>query len=627
MSLTLGTNLLALKALKGVNDSSRALEGIFERLSSGQRINRASDDAAGLAVADSLRADARLARQASRNVNDAISLTNIYESALTELGQIVERQKVLAAQAANGNLSSSQREVLDLESKALTSEYNRIVGSTEFNGRNLFDPTDSQFLTVVGSGAQNVLSTELNQEILRKVSDGIVESSSTSAIQMDESQLIDIDGDGDLDVIGLVDNSSFVHRFTVRLNNGDGTFAGTQSYGQTAGVGNDFAVGDLNGDGNLDLIYDTNNLQIGWVAGNGDGTFGGMTFISSAATGDNTPLELTDLDGDGNLDLLRLDPTGSVVRGYLGNGNGTFGAAQTLTAAGGTGTTMQLVDVNNDGVNDIVVGADDRISVSLGSSDGTFSAFTSMSSPSIGENRLVVADIDQDGNLDIISGDYLTTNEVYIRYGSGDGSFSSVETYEVDGVFSSLVSADFNSDGLIDVAAAGSSTLYLLEQNEQGTFQIGENFGSSNFLNGSHEAADLNGDGVVDLVSAGASGESIELFGTEESATQPFRSIRSEEFALEALTALEEQSDEISLELGRIGAFQSRLAIAGRTLDVRALEYEAAESRIRDVDIASEVAELVRQQVLQQSATALLAQANQAPQLVLQLLDSLGSER
>ena len=127
MPITIGTNIASMRAQRQLGKATEQLSSAYERLSSGQRINHASDDAAGLAVATSLKSDARIFSQGVRNFNDGISLLNVSQSALQALSSIVARQQELAEQAANGTYTSSQRSALNTEASALTSEYNRIV--------------------------------------------------------------------------------------------------------------------------------------------------------------------------------------------------------------------------------------------------------------------------------------------------------------------------------------------------------------------------------------------------------------------------------------------------------------------------------------------------------------------
>jgi len=137
VSISIGSNIAALQAQRRVADSSRGLQQTFERLSSGLRINRAGDDAAGLAISESLKADSRVYNQGIRNLNDGLGLTNIADSALENLSTIVTRLKELAEQAANGVYGASQRVAIDKEAQKLSAEFSRIVNTTQFNGQNL----------------------------------------------------------------------------------------------------------------------------------------------------------------------------------------------------------------------------------------------------------------------------------------------------------------------------------------------------------------------------------------------------------------------------------------------------------------------------------------------------------
>jgi flagellin len=134
MAITLGSNIASLQAQRRLATATESLGKTFERLSSGQRINRASDDAAGLAIADSLRASQRVATVAIRNANDGISTIAIADSALGEIGNVLSRLAELAEQSANGVFSTTQRSALSNEFIALSSEIERIATTTQFNG-------------------------------------------------------------------------------------------------------------------------------------------------------------------------------------------------------------------------------------------------------------------------------------------------------------------------------------------------------------------------------------------------------------------------------------------------------------------------------------------------------------
>ena len=143
---------------RNLNSASGSLTKIFEKLSSGKRINRASDDAAGLAIAEKLASDAVVFDQASRNISDAQSLTDIKDSVSSNLSDIGTRLQELATQSSNGTLSDTQRQALNTEFQQLTQEASRIVGSTQFNGKNVFDGQATQIQVGNDSSADSQIA-------------------------------------------------------------------------------------------------------------------------------------------------------------------------------------------------------------------------------------------------------------------------------------------------------------------------------------------------------------------------------------------------------------------------------------------------------------------------------------
>ena len=139
MAVRIFNNIPALNAqrLLGINNDRLATS--IERISSGIRINRGSDDAAGLAISEALRSDIRALRQAVRNSNDGISLINVTEGALNEQAGILIRLRELASQAATGTVGSTERQTIQLEFSALRSEIDRLSETTNFNGQKLVD--------------------------------------------------------------------------------------------------------------------------------------------------------------------------------------------------------------------------------------------------------------------------------------------------------------------------------------------------------------------------------------------------------------------------------------------------------------------------------------------------------
>jgi flagellin len=124
---------------KNLNETLGKQQKSIEKLSSGKRVNSASDDAASAAISAALQTDTQVARVAVRNTGDAVSLANIADGAMNQLADINARRQELAAQASNGTLSDDQRSILDREYQSLAEEGNRILASTEFNGQNVFN--------------------------------------------------------------------------------------------------------------------------------------------------------------------------------------------------------------------------------------------------------------------------------------------------------------------------------------------------------------------------------------------------------------------------------------------------------------------------------------------------------
>ena len=148
MSLTINTNIASLNAQRRLSNSTMDLRQSYERLSSGLRIVRARDDAAGLAIADSLRADSRLAAVAVRNANDGISMISIADGALDQMSSVLTRMAELAEQAANGTIGTNQRSALNMEFVALGSEIQRIAETATFNNLALLSGSASVSLQV-----------------------------------------------------------------------------------------------------------------------------------------------------------------------------------------------------------------------------------------------------------------------------------------------------------------------------------------------------------------------------------------------------------------------------------------------------------------------------------------------
>ena len=139
MGIRINTNIAAINTRRNLYNSTTQFQKSMEKLSSGLRINRAADDAAGLAISEGLKADIRALEQASRNASDGISMVQTAEGALDEVSNILLRLRELTEQSLNGTLTDTERGYLDSEFQDLLNEITRISNSTEFNGISLLD--------------------------------------------------------------------------------------------------------------------------------------------------------------------------------------------------------------------------------------------------------------------------------------------------------------------------------------------------------------------------------------------------------------------------------------------------------------------------------------------------------
>ncbi len=152
MSLRINTNVASINAQRNLAKTRLALNSTLEKLSSGYRINRAGDDAAGLAISEHLRAQIRGLKQASRNANDGISMVQVAEGSLNEISSILIRLRELSVQAASDTVGPVERQFLNLEYDQLCQEVDRIADSTEFNKTRLLNGTGAIFDIQIGTG-------------------------------------------------------------------------------------------------------------------------------------------------------------------------------------------------------------------------------------------------------------------------------------------------------------------------------------------------------------------------------------------------------------------------------------------------------------------------------------------
>lgn len=615
-SITIKTNLAALNAQRRLAQSTASLSDSFTRLSSGLRINRAGDDAAGLAIAESLKVDQRVFNQGVRNLNDGVSLLSIADSALNELSNITVRLTELAEQAANGSLSHVQRKALDEEGQALKAEYFRITQTTEFNGVALFDSEFGELRLQAGFGENGGIISGLGGAI----SDGTFADRVLydTGVDTESVTVVDINADGINDLVNVHRSDGSAGVF---LGNGDGTFKTYVSYSVGSGS-REVRVGDVNNDGIFDLVSaDNADDAISVLLGNGDGSFRARS-VYAAGDGLETSA-LADLNSDGFLDVVTADANTSTASVLLGNGDGSFSAPVSYAGAGNT-RDVTTGDFNSDGIIDFVT-ADpfvDAIGVYIGRGDGTFEARVSVAS-GVQPWHVMSADINNDGHLDIATADNVGES-MSVHLGRGDGTFSPVQSYAIGGQSFGGAVGDVNGDGAIDLLGANRDdrTIDVLLGNGDGTFKA---FTSYDTVGSAFNVTtgDVDHDGVLDIVSSNIfHGYIAVLTANTVEGVSPLHdfSLATQADARQALPNFKQKLDQLAAQRGQIGAFEARLSTAVATSRVASENYASAGSQILDADVAVEAAQLVRNQILQQAGAAILAQANQGPALALQLL-------
>jgi len=333
----------------------------------------------------------------------------------------------------------------------------------------------------------------------------------------------DFNGDGIMD-LAVADGTN--NQILVMLGNGDGTFQSPVPYQVGAGPST-LVAGDFDGDGKLDIAVGDSDTGIYVLQGNGDGTFHVDPIISVAELGP-WDLAVGDFNGDGKLDLACVNQTAGTISIFLGNGDATFNGdgffqpPATVATNAGPGQ-MTIGDFNGDGILDMAVAnfgsfAGDTVSVFLGNGNGTFQPKVDYDT-SLAPLSVVAADFNGDGKLDLAVADSCGTSTpcgrpglVSILLGNGDGTFQPHVDYPAGSFPYTIVAGDFNGDGKLDVAVSDldSFQVTILAGVGDGTFQPSSVLSTSGSPVGLL-AADFNRDGLMDFAVGTGSGVNIQL--------------------------------------------------------------------------------------------------------------------
>jgi flagellin len=627
-------NIPSLQAQRRLNETTRAFARSLQRLSSGKRINRAGDDASGLAISEGLNSQFRGLTRVVRNINDARGFLATAEGAMAEQVNILQRIREIALQAANGAIGNGERNYLQAEVNEIFAEFTRITEQTQFNGMRLLDGSfESSTIQVGTRKGQNIeLSIESlrPEEIFTKTTPSLnLSEVSTDYIadQPGSVKLADFNNDGILDLLSI--NQDGPPRYiSIKLGNGDGTFADSISsnLGGTATPGS-IEYADFNEDGNLDVIYTqggTGDLRVS--LGNGDGSLENSTLIHSFAAGELTDVKAGDLDGDGHLDLVVSNNTADMISTFMGVGDGSFINLQTYVTPGETAWGIELGDFDNDNILDALVlnQSSNYASLHIGTGDGSFQAgITAGAGGTAASSNLSIGDINNDGNLDYVSG-VGYNDRFYIHLGDGTGQFTSTQ-FGTPGVTVSRLS-DMDQDGNLDLVLLNRTTFQIEIYSGDGSGDFSFTSAVATSTDSRHlDVGDINGDTYGDVVISNRTDDSLSSFVqlTEEGSAVGDIDVRTQAKAQDLLSILDGAIDFFSEQRAQIGALQSRIDSAERNVLLTRENIQAAKSQILDADMAQETAELTKNQILQQAATSVLGQANVNMQIVLSLLNGI----
>lgn len=576
-------NIAALNTHRQLSANTANTNKNIEKLSSGLRINRAGDDAAGLAISEKMRGQIRGLDQASRNAQDGISLIQTAEGALNETHSILQRQREIANQSANGTNTDSDRQALQDEMNQLTSEINRIGNTTEFNTQKLLKGDGTENLAKLGvdidAVSVNTAGTNAtSQEVKMTVAlDATVAANDTATITLNGQNL----------TLTFANAGGTAKAGDTTLSAG----AATIDLGAADNTDDAAAVGKATADALQKLIDNNDSLKGNYkVSQNAAGVISVEAIKEGATSGSKGSMQAS-----------------SAATGLTFQAN--TGASGAMAAYDATDPTA-------------VVGTNTNATAASKSIDLAGLDFTDLS-------KLVDKGITINGKqVEFYNADKGTYKGNAIGIDISDVTNEStlvdaiVTQAKIDGVTLSkeavtnnlvVTSNEKGKDSTVKVTDGG------VQEAFKTSFQIGANTGQSMGL----EINDMRSKALGITGKAGDAGftkENTVTDGTNDLKGEAALNISTKEGAAAAIAVLDKATALVSSERSKLGAVQNRLEHTINNLGTASENLTAAESRIRDVDMAKEMMSQTKNNILAQAAQAMLAQANQQPQGVLQLL-------
>ncbi|EWG11495.1 flagellin [Cytobacillus firmus] len=595
--MIINNNISALNTYRQMGVNQGAGAKAMEKLSSGLRINRAGDDAAGLAISEKMRAQVRGLDQASRNSQDGISMIQTAEGALQETHNILQRMRELATQAANDTNVEVDRNEIQKEMNQLSSEINRIGNTTEFNTQSLLK----------GDGKANLEST------------GVASVAGT---------------------MGSGTTGSTTHTQATQTINAATAQTGTTLNGTSLKVtlnGQDLTVNfveDTSLTGTDNIAVDTDNATANSITVKVKGQITGSGTDSDHALGGAIRTALTNminkndaLSGNyvisGADDAVTITAQTEALGGKLDGAKGNIAATADVAAittggAASVGTSTYVQATHEMDFSSITSKADAEGLVGKGFSvDGVqYEFYNANDGAYTGEAKGINISAAIEATADW---DNAVASAVAGQV-KGDGFTAAVDSVNAHEVVFTATAQGAEGNGSVTFADGG------VKKDFTAKFQIGANQGQSmqiNIADMRSNALGITGkkaDEEIGVENAKYTATTNVTNGTDDNNVEYALDVSSHESAAAAVKVINNAIETVSAQRSNLGAFQNRLEHTISNLNNASENLTAAESRIRDVDMAKEVMEMTRANILGQASQAMLAQANQKPQAVLQLL-------
>lgn len=596
-------NIQALNAYKNLSQTMGQTSKTLEKLSSGLRINRAADDAAGLAISEKMRSQIRGLETAERNSLDAISLIQTAEGALNETHSILQRMRELSVQAANGTLEDSDREAIQMEINQLTYEIDRIADTTQFNTKKL-----------LSGSAEGRPFAEVNTSQVAYTANGTWSGVVTAEPTEPAKVEIQFDSNlGSLQKADLEGKTFIINGKTYEIDVTDGTSPGVtgdniavniSAWDDAASTSDTAIVGNINKLMNslesAIIQNDNQSFAVSKISSADSGTTGDGAIIDGKLTlstvNPMSPKDVQDLGTRKNIST-------NIASGVTFNDPATDTPTTALVASSDSAQAKPIAITFSE-----VPKTGDTLKI-----DGLTINFNS---PAVAYSSGVATIDVTDKDLDTV----LNEIDAIITQAQNDNptpvpALAPVHSVSNNSlVLGTIKTDDGNTSGVtngLDIALIDGDFEADKGKNLEVALQIGANASESLTLSlGVMDAATLGIARNADFSTLSTAGVNAVL-GVNVSTANA---------AQQAVTAFDKAISLVSAERSKLGAFQNRLEHTVTNLQTANENLTSAESRIRDTDMAKSMTEYTKNNILNQAGQAMLAQANQLPQGILQLL-------